>query len=82
MTFRLAGRCTTCLNAPSKSLQKVHYVCRLWALRPLDGLAFLLPLEQLVERSFVLVSHRFRTDDVDWESAPEWTDFRFSVWLR
>jgi hypothetical protein len=55
MTFRLAGRCATCLNAPSMSLQKVHYVCRLWALRPLDGLAFLLLLEQLVERSFVPV---------------------------
>ena len=55
MSFRLAGRCTTCLNAPPKSLHKVHYVCRLGSLRPFDRLAFLLLLEQLLERILVLV---------------------------
>ena len=56
MRFRLArGRCTTCLNAPPKSLHKVHDVCRLGPLGALDGLAFLLLLEQLLQRILVLV---------------------------
>jgi hypothetical protein len=56
MRFRLArGRCTTCLNAPPKSLHQVNYVCRLGPLGALDGLAFLLFLEQLLQRILVLV---------------------------
>jgi hypothetical protein len=56
MSFRLArGRCTTCLNAPPKSLHKVHDVCRLGPLGALDGLALLLLLEQFLERILVLV---------------------------
>ena len=89
MNFRLADRCTTYLNAPPKSLHKVHYVCRLGALRPLDRFAFLLLLEQLLERILVLVFKlaRFKVprlrfhDFACFELIRRWdTDDRVFMW--
>src|ERR1700730_454856 len=56
MSFRLArGGRTACLHATPKGIHQVHNVGRLGSLRPLDRLAFLFLLQQLLERILVLI---------------------------
>src|ERR1700730_1149848 len=56
ISFRLTrGRCAACLNTLPKGIHQVHNVCRLRPLGSFDWLAFLLLLEQLLERILVLV---------------------------
>src|ERR1700730_10537510 len=56
ISFRLTrGRCAARLNTLPKGIHQVHNVCRLRPLGSFDWLAFLLLLEQLLERILVLV---------------------------
>src|ERR1700730_10500526 len=56
ISFRLTrGRCAARLNTLPKGIHQVHNVCRLRPLGSFDWLAFLLLLEQLLERILVQV---------------------------
>jgi hypothetical protein len=76
MRFRLArGWCTAYLNAPPKGIHEIDHVCGLGSLGAFNRLAFLLLLEQLLERILVLVFKlaRFKVPDlfVRTNSAPQ-----------